>query len=74
MNQNQDKPGGLDRLRGVWLALLILRMVITTIDPQKVKDSNPRSCTTPPLTTKNKRFEPKTTHYTTIDPKICLQP
>jgi hypothetical protein len=27
-------------------------MHYTTIDPQKVKDSNPRPCTTPPLTPK----------------------
>jgi hypothetical protein len=31
------------------------------------KDSNPRPCTTPPLTPKRQKFEPKTMHYTTID-------
>jgi hypothetical protein len=43
-------------------------MNYTTIDPQKFKDSNPRLCTTPPLTPINRRFEPTTMHYTTIDP------
>jgi hypothetical protein len=28
-NKKGNKPGGLDGLRGVWLALLILWMVIT---------------------------------------------
>jgi hypothetical protein len=38
-------------------------MHYTTIDPYKVKDSNPRPSTTPPLTPKMS----KTMHYTTID-------
>jgi hypothetical protein len=107
MAQVTNTPGGLDGLRGVWLALLILRMVITsqlttkkskirtldhsltTIDPQnqrfehttmnyyttidhkKVKDSNPRPCTTtPPLSKISQIFELMTMHYITIDPKI----
>jgi hypothetical protein len=37
--------------------------------PQEAKDSNRRPCTTPPLTPKSQRFEQKTMHYTTIDPK-----
>jgi hypothetical protein len=37
--------------------------------PLKVKYSNPRPCTTPPLTQKSQRFEPTTMHYTTIDPQ-----
>jgi hypothetical protein len=61
--QKRNDPGGLDGVdgvRGVWLALLILGVVIirtfndalTTFDPQ------------------NQRFEPTTMHYyTTIDPK-----
>jgi hypothetical protein len=44
-------------------------MHYTTIDPQKDEVSNPRPCTTPPLTPKSRRFEPKTMHYTTIDPQ-----
>jgi hypothetical protein len=45
----------------------------TTIDPQKVKDSDPRPCTTPPFP-KSQRFEPNTKQYTTIDPKKSLIP
>jgi hypothetical protein len=44
-------------------------MHYTTIDPPKVKDSNPRPCTTSPLTPKCQIFEPTTMQYTTIDPK-----
>jgi hypothetical protein len=62
-----NKPSGLDGLRGVWLALLILWMVITQPLTPKVKDSN-LHCTT--IDTKNQRFKPTTMHYTTIDPKI----
>jgi hypothetical protein len=36
--------------------------------PSKRQDSNPRPCTTPPLTPKRQRFEHTTMHYT-IDPK-----
>jgi hypothetical protein len=46
-------------------------MHYTTIDSHKFKDSNPGPCTTPPLTPKNKWFEPTTMHYTTIDPLMA---
>jgi hypothetical protein len=46
-----------------------MTMHYITIDIQKVKDSNPRPCTTPTLTTKRQRFEPMTVHYTTNDPQ-----
>jgi hypothetical protein len=57
-------------------------MHYTTIDPQKVRYSTTRPCTTPPLTAKNSRFEPTTMHYTTIDiqnvkdsnPRPCTSP
>jgi hypothetical protein len=42
-------------------------MHYTTIDSQKVNDSNQRPCTTPPLTPKMSRFKPTTMHNTTID-------
>jgi hypothetical protein len=66
----QDKPGGLDSLRGVWLALLIVRMVIT---PQlTTKESKIRTLdhTLSTIDAQNQRFEHTTMHYyTTIYPK-----
>jgi hypothetical protein len=62
-----DKPGGLDGLRGVWLALLILRMVITprlTTKKCKIRTLDHALTTIDP---QNQKFEPTTMHYTTID-------
>jgi hypothetical protein len=81
-NLKINKPGGLDGLRGVWLALrMVIALQLTT---KKSQDSNPRPCTHhhwPPksrieptimhyyttIDPKSQRFEPTTMHYTTID-------
>jgi hypothetical protein len=52
--------GGLDGLRGVWLALLILRMVITpqlTTKQSKIRTLDHALTTIDP---QNQRFEPTT--------------
>jgi hypothetical protein len=60
----------LNGLRGVWLALLILRMVITpqlTTKQFKIQTLDHALTTIDP---QNERFEPMTMHYyTTIDQK-----
>jgi hypothetical protein len=59
---NKNKPGGLDGLRGVWLALLILRMVITpqlTTKQSKIRTLDHALSDSPPLTKKIKDSNPR---------------
>jgi hypothetical protein len=64
---DENKPGGLGGLRGFWLALLLLRMVITPPLTQQSQRFEPTTMHYTTIDPKIKRFEPTTMHYTTID-------